>query len=204
MDDLDKALEEISSIRRHVARSTEFRGYGSATLAATSGFAILAAAVQAHWIPDPYSRISTYLSIWITTAILSAALIGLQTIHRTRRVHSGMADDMLRMAIEQFLPSFVAGALVTIVLFKFAPFALWMLPGLWQLIFGLGVFSSCRFLPRPMLAAGIWYLATGLMCIAMGDTRALSPWTMGISYGIGQLLVAGVMFFATQEATDEV
>jgi len=29
-----------------------------------------------------------------------------------------------------------------------------MLPGLWQIVFSLGVFSSCRFLPRPMLAAG--------------------------------------------------
>lgn len=204
MDDLDKALEEIRSIRRQVARSTEFRGYGSATLAGTSGFAILAAVVQAHLVPDPVNHISTYLGIWVATAILSAALIGLQTINRTRRVHSGMADEMLRMAIEQFMPSFVAGALVTGILFKFAPSAMWMLPGLWQLIFSLGVFSSCRFLPRPMLTAGIWYLATGLMCVAMGDTRALSPWTMGTSYGIGQLLVAGVMFFATQEAADEV
>lgn len=204
MDDLEKALEEISSIRRQVARSTEFRGYGSATLAGTSGFAILAAVIQAHMIPDPASHISAYLCIWIATAMLSAALIGLQTINRTRRVHSGMADEMLRMAIEQFLPSFVAGALIAGVLFKFAPSAMWMLPGLWQLIFSLGVFSSYRFLPRPMLAAGVWYLSTGLMCIAMGDTRALSPWTMGISFGIGQLLVAGVMFFATQEAIYEV
>ena len=39
MNDLNKALGDISSIRRQVARSTEFRGYGPATLAATGVFA---------------------------------------------------------------------------------------------------------------------------------------------------------------------
>jgi len=47
MSDLDKALGDISSIRRQMARATEFRGYGPATLAATGGFALLAATVQA-------------------------------------------------------------------------------------------------------------------------------------------------------------
>ena len=58
-----------------------------------------------------------------------------------------------------------------------------MLPGIWQIIFSLGVFSSCRFLPRPMVAAGVWYLLTGLICLSLGDTRALSPWAMGIPFG---------------------
>ena len=72
-----------------------------------------------------------------------------------------------------------------------------MLPGLWQVTFSLGVFSSCRFLPRPMLAAGTWYLATGLGSIVLAGNRALSPWTMGVAYGVGQLLVAGVLYFNT-------
>ena len=57
MNDLNKALGEISSIRQQVARSTEFRGYGPATLAATGVMAILAAAAQALWVPDPSSHI---------------------------------------------------------------------------------------------------------------------------------------------------
>jgi hypothetical protein len=89
------------------------------------------------------------------------------------------------------------------VLLRSAPSALWMLPGLWQIIFSLGVFSSCRFLPRPIAAAGVWYLVTGLACIALADSRALSPLTMGISFGAGQLLVAGILFFTAQEGSDE-
>jgi hypothetical protein len=78
-----------------------------------------------------------------------------------------------------------------------------MLPGLWQVIYSLGVFSSCRFLPRPMIAAGVWYLLTGLICLALGDARALAPWTMGVAFGGGQLLVAGILFLATPEHDDE-
>ena len=205
MNDLYKALGDISSIRRQMASTTEFRGYGPATLATTGLFAILAAVAQALWLPDPAHHISAYLGVWVSTAVLSAALTGVQMYNRARRIHSGLSNEMLRMAVEQFLPSAVAGLLVTIVLLRYAPFATWMLPGMWQVIFSLGVFSSCRFLPRPMIAAGAWYLLTGLSCLAMGGNRALSPWTMGISYGAGQLLVAAILLFSTPpENEDEV
>jgi hypothetical protein len=203
MNDLNRALGDISSIRRQMAHSTEFRGYGPATLAATGLIAVLAAAVQALLLPDPAGHISTYLSIWIGTAALSAALTGVQMYTRTRRMHSGMSQEMMHMAVEQFLPSVGAGLLITLVLVCYVPAALWMIPGIWQVIFSLGVFSSCRFLPRPMLAAGAWYLLTGLVCIALGGSRALSPWAMGIPYGAGQLLVAAILLFSAHEGTDE-
>lgn len=203
MSDLHKALGDISSIRRQMARSTEFRGYGPATLAATGLIAIAAAGAQARWLSNPSARMPVYLATWITTAMLSAALIGTQMFARTRRVHSGMADEMIRLAVEQFLPCMAAGALLTLVLARFAPSSLWMMPGLWQITFSLGVFSSCRFLPRPMLTAGGWYLFTGLFCIALGDARALSPWAMGIPYGVGQMLVAAILICTRQESEDE-
>ena len=203
MNDLHKAIGDISSIRRQIARSTEFRGYGPATLAGTAAFAVIAAGVQSRWASDPANHIGSYLSVWIWTAFASATLIAVQMHTRTRRIHSGLADEMIRMAVEQFLPSGIAGFFLTIVLVRFVPSAQWMLPGLWQIVFSLGVFSSCRFLPRPMLAAGAWYLLTGLLCITLGGTRALSPWAMGIPFGAGQLLVAGILFFTAGEAENE-
>ena len=203
MSDLHKALGDISSIRRQMAHSTQFRGYGPATLAATGVVAILAASSQSMWLPDPANHIPVYLGIWISTTVLSAALTGVQMYTRTRRMHSGLSDEMIRMAVEQFLPAVGAGVLVTIALVRFVPAVVWMLPGLWQVIFSLGIFSSCRFLPRPMIAAGAWYLLTGLVCISFGDSRALAPWTMGLAYGAGQLLVAGILFVATPEGADE-
>ncbi len=203
MNDLNKALADISSIRRQMAHSTEFRGFGPATLASTGALAVAAAGGQSLWLPDPANHITGYLSIWIGTAVLSAALIGAQMFTRTRRIHSSMGDEMIRMAVEQFLPSVGAGALMTLVLVWYVPAALWMLPGIWQVVFSLGVFSSCRFLPRPVAAVGAWYLLTGLACIALADSRALSPWAMGIPYGGGQLLAAGMLFFTAKATSDE-
>jgi hypothetical protein len=203
MSELHKALADISSIRRQMARSTQFQGYGPATLAATGGLAIAAAAAQKLWVRDPAHHIAEYLGLWIFTAILATALAGAQMYTRTRRLHSSMSDEMLRTAVEQFLPALATGVLLTFVLVRFVPAVVWLLPGIWQVIFSLGIFSSCRFLPRPMVAAGAWYLAAGLACIALGDARALAPWTMGLGYGAGQSLVAAILVAATHEDEDE-
>jgi hypothetical protein len=54
-----------------------------------------------------------------------------------------------------------------------------------------------------MFAVGVWYLAAGLTCLAFGSVaRTLSPWTMGIPFGVGQLLVAGVLQFGYGESLE--
>jgi len=198
MRDLERALTDIRAMRSQIARGTEFRGYGPATVAATGLLALLAGAVQAVWIPDPGANILGYLALWTATAAVSFLLIGIEMISRSRRIHSGLADEMILAAIEQFTPAGVAGILLTFVLWRFAPHALWMLPGLWQIIFSLGIFPSCRSLPRPMFAAGIWYLASGLACLAMAaDARTLSPWAMAVPFGIGQFAMALIFHFSS-------
>ncbi|HEX3571952.1 MAG TPA: hypothetical protein VHU44_14115 [Acidobacteriaceae bacterium] len=203
MNDLNKALTDLSHIRRQMARTTEFRGYGPATLAATGVIALIAAAVQATWVPDPAHNVRDYLAVWFATAVVCGGVIAVQMYTRARRMHSAMADEMIQMAVEQFFPALVAGLLVTMVLAHFVPSALWMLPALWQLVYSLGVFSSCRFLPRPVMLGGGWYLLTSMVCLAFGDARALSPWTMGLAYGAGQMLIAAALYAGAEVASDE-
>jgi hypothetical protein len=201
---LYKALAEIDAIRSQMARALEFRGYGPATLAATGVLALLASAAQSHWIKSPAHAIGSYLAIWTVTAAVSVIIISIETITRTRRIHSALASELIHSAVEHFLPAIVAGLLLTIVLVRYASSSVWMLPGLWQVVFSLGVFSSCQFLPRAMFAVGVWYLASGLTCLALGDGEwAFSPWAMGVPFGIGQLLVAAVLQFHYREADEE-
>lgn len=71
-----------------------------------------------------------------------------------------------------------------------------MLPGLWQILFSFGVFSSCRLLPKPTFVVGVWYLACGLTCLALGHApRPLAPWEMGVPFGVGHLLLAAILHF---------
>ena len=114
-------------------------------------------------------------------------------IARTRRVHGGLADEMLYAAAEQYIPVGVAGTLTTVVLYRYAPQALPLLPGLWQIMFSLGVFASCRSLPRGMFAIGVWYLAAGLAVLALSSVAPFSPLAMAVPFGVGQLLMAFVL-----------
>ena len=191
MNDLHRALADISAIRGQMARGTVFRGYGPAALAATGLLALVAALVQSQFIEEPLRDIRAYLSLWIATAAVTVLIVAGEAIRRSRRIHDGLADDMLRIAAEQFLPAAIAGVLLTLVLVRTAEPVLWMLPGLWQMLFSLGVFASCRSLPRPMIAVAIWYLVTGLACLVLANgEHALSPWAMGIPFLVGQLLAA--------------
>jgi hypothetical protein len=201
MKDLQQALAEIHSIRNQLARGTEFRGYGPATIAITGILALLVAAVQAAWMTKhAKAGLWIWLGVWTVTAAISLLLTGTETFARARRVHVGLAKEMMQAAVEQFLPAMMVGFLLTVVMTRVAAQECWMLPGLWELIFSLGVFASCRFLPRQMFAVGVWYLAAGLFCLATGGAaRSFSPWTMGVPFGIGQLLVAAVLQFGYGE-----
>src|ERR1700722_335809 len=108
MTDLNRALVEIRSIRRQVAQTTEFRGYGPATLFATAVVAAVAGVVQAHWLPEPAAHPAIYVALWLSTAVFCAALIGSQMLARANRIHSSMAPEMVRMAVTQFLPTAIA------------------------------------------------------------------------------------------------
>ena len=191
MQDLNRALADITAIKAQIARDTQFRGFGPATAAVTGLLALMAAAVQGSVLPDAAARPGAYVALWIATAALAAALVAAEVVTRSRRLHSGLAESMIFGTLEQFLPAAVAGALLTAVLFRFSPESVPLLPGLWQILFALGVFASGRMLPRSLFAAGVWYLLTGLASLAVaGGPAALSPWTMGLPFGLGQLLVA--------------
>jgi hypothetical protein len=193
MQELDRALLDINFVREHIARTTQFKGYGPLTLAATGVFALGVAELQAR-IPSPlHGRAFAFIAIWCATAAAAVTLIGIEAIVRSRRLHGGMAVEMLQSAIEQFLPAVTAGILVTFALARWSPSSLWMLPGLWQIVFSLGVFSTARILPKPVFIVGIWYLGCGLACLALGQSDPLSPWSMGVPFGGGQLLVACIL-----------
>lgn len=204
MRDLDKALADIIAIRSQLAAGTAFRAYGPATMAATSAVALLTTLFQHIYLADPTGQPLPFLLGWAAAAFVSLAMIGIEMRARSRRHHSGFADAMIHQAVEQFLPAGIAGVLLAVLLWKFAPEALWMLPGLWQLLTSLGVFASVRSLPRTVALAGAWYFLAGFAVLLFASTtHTLSPWTMGLPFAIGQGLMAAILYFASGEADAE-
>ncbi len=200
MRDLDKALADILAIRSQIAAGTAFRGYGPATVAATAGVALITSVLQFLWLDNPTGSPLTFLAGWTVAAVVSGVLIFIEMRARSRRHHSGLADAMIQQAVEQFLPAGVAGLLLAVMLWKFAPEALWMLPGFWQVLVSLGVFASVRSLPRSIALGGAWYFVAGFaVLLHASHTHALSPWTMGLPFVGGQLLMAALLYFASGE-----
>jgi hypothetical protein len=89
----------------------------------------------------------------------------------------------------------VAGASATWAVVRFSPEAANLLPGLWAIIFSLGIFASCRQLPPSAVLVAVYYLAAGTACLAMArGVHSLSPWAMAGTFGVGQLFTAIVLY----------
>jgi hypothetical protein len=192
--ELRQALSQVSEIRAHLARTEVFRGYRSLTVGFSGLVGLTAAAIQAAWLRQPTERVGAYLALWVVAAAINVAVVGVDIWLRALRAETSHARRTTIFAVEQFLPSLVAGGLLTVVIAVRVSESVWMLPGLWSLLFSLGIFASCRLLPRAVSVAGMWYLIGGIFVLTWGQGEAaLSPWIMAMTFGVGQLLTAVIL-----------
>ena len=193
---LEQALDQIAEIRRAVSRGQVFRGYRAQTTALTGALAVVAAALQSSVIPHPWRQLPMYLCLWGGLAVVSAAIFGTELFIRIRRLNSPLQTERTIDAAERFIPSLSAGAILTVVYYRFLTQHTWMLPGLWAFCFSLGIFASRTLLPRGIAVVGGYYLLAGCMnlVLARGE-HAFSPWAMGLTFGVGQLMAAAVLYW---------
>jgi hypothetical protein len=151
--------------------------------------------VQAITIPDPMQQYPTYLALWIGAAVISGGSAVMEMVIRARNAGSSLSREQTALVMEQFLPCLAAGALVTLVLARSAPGSVWILPGLWQVFYSLGIFATSRLLPRPMSAVAVFYAACGATVLATSQGEwALNPLAMALPFGLGQFLAAAVLY----------
>jgi hypothetical protein len=197
--DLHDALTQIAEIRRRAAAAGEFRGYRAVPVAAAGVWAFVAALFQSRVVADPVTKVWAYAGYWAAVAALAATPAAVRIYLRDWRDAHDHARELTRLAVAQFAPCLAAGALATVAIVRHSPDFGWALPGLWQTCFGLGVFASCRLLPRATVFAGVIFLAGGTFNLAYGrGDLAYSPWSMGLPFGAGHLLLAYV-FYRNQE-----
>ena len=203
MTELDKALADIGDIRSRMAVGTTFQGFGPAVIASTGLLALILGTLQQQ-LPGVFANNNTtYLLVWIALACLCALLIGTEMVARSRRIHGGLADAMLANAVEQFLPAAVGGIMLTVVVFRFQPDLLWLLPGLWQLLLSVGLFASARNLVRGVKLVAGWYFVSAFVVLVMSmDATILSPWLMTVPFLVGQIFMAIVLALSGTSADD--
>lgn len=189
--DLDRALAQLSDVHAQILRSEVFRGYRALPTAVTSGIALVAACLQT--VVWPAATATEFVVAWTGVAALCAAICGADLWLRARRSR----DVAMRVApvFAQFLPVLVLGCVLTVALLRTASDALSMLPGFWAMATGVGIMASRPYLPRAIGFVALFYLVAGAMLIACTTPAAIpSPWTMGVTFGVGQALLALVLF----------
>lgn len=194
-----QALADISDIRNQIAAGKMFRGFGPAIIALTGVLAFVITGLQLLW-PETFAPSPTYLlGIWIFAAFVSVFLIGLEMVARSRRHHGGLAVSMNTNAMETFLPIGAAGAVIGLVILMNTPQTVWVLPGFWQVLVGIGTFSALKFLPQRVVFVSAWYFVAGAGALIIGSTnQSLSPLMMGIPFTVGQFLMAGFLHTALE------
>lgn len=198
--ELNEALLQISAIRQQLARTEQFRGYRAAPVALSGVLACLGGFLQAAWISDPTKELTAYLGLWVGVAVISLTIC-LGDIWRRYRHHTGLLHrETMNLALEQFFPSLVAGGLLTLVIAQSTPLSAWMLPGLWSILFSLGLFASWRLLPRAMFGVASYFLAGGLVALSLESReQTLSAWIMPVLFGVGQFLTATVLLLSERK-----
>ncbi|HEX4124014.1 MAG TPA: hypothetical protein VHY37_04745 [Tepidisphaeraceae bacterium] len=191
---LDDALIQIADIRQRMARAGTFRGYPSAPTAVSGVLALVAAAVQVRWIPAPRQAIDAYVELWGAVAIVSLVICGIAMLIRLWRLGSTVQRSLSVSAIQQIVPSLIAGAMASSVILYVDPA---VLPGIWMMFFGLGIFASRPLLPRPIGWMGAYYLLAGMYALS-GQSDPLGPWMMGLTFGIGQIAIAAMLYWTLE------
>jgi hypothetical protein len=192
--ELRDAIDQISTIRTQLAATERLRSLRALPVAFSGLLAVLAALAQAHYIDDPLRVPHQYLTLWIGSAFVSGLAATYVVIRRAQRYPSALSVANLRLAAMQFAPCLFVGGIVTWFVAERLPQQLWLLPGLWQLLFGLGNLAANRLLPAPAFAVGVMFLASGTSCLWFGE-RALDPWAMGLPFAAGQLALASILWW---------
>lgn len=192
--DAIRALDQIEEIHRQIAKGEVYRGYRSLPLALSGLMGLAAAWLQpaALGAADPIG----FVLYWSAIAT-GAAFIGSSEIIYNYIVHEDASGRRrTRKVVGQFLPSLVAGVAITVCVTHLSADLVPLLPGLWAICFGIGVFASRPYLPRASGWIALFYYTVGftLLWIARGP-GPLTGWSVGGTFAAGQILGAIVLWW---------
>ncbi len=166
----ERALQDLSFIRRTMEGASSFTDVPGWGLVITGGVAV-AAAVVADRQPTPERWIGT----WLLAALLAASLGTAAMFRKMRRRIDTTGAQLLSVPARRFLlnfwPAVLAGAVLTLALVDpFTPgieprVTERLLPGLWLLLYGVGVTTAGAFSVRAVPLMGIGFITLGILAL---------------------------------------
>ena len=180
--ELSQALSQISEIHGYLARTEVYRGYRPFPILFSGAFALTAAALAGRVLHGDAGV--SFVLYWVAVAVVSAFACTAEIAFAYLR-EDEYARRHTRQVVGQFAPCMLAGALVTAASLRVEAPLVSALPGVWAILFGLGIFASRPYLPREIGWVALFYVFAGGATVFLA-TGAPSSWAMGLVFGLGQ------------------
>jgi hypothetical protein len=150
----ERAIDNLRYIRATMERAGSFTavpGAGGILIGCT---ALGVAAAAAH-----IRTTGAWLGTWLGEAVL-ACLIGVEgAARKSRKVNVPLLSGPGLKFVSGFAPPLLAGALLTLVLYRSGPAA--ALPGIWLLLYGTGVLCGGAASVKAVPVMGMCFMAIG-------------------------------------------
>lgn len=133
---------------------------------------------------------SGWLTVWIVDGVLAAALSGIAIGRKAKRLSLPLRSGPSRRFWLAFLPSLVAGAILTTALVAHGMGS--FLPGTWLLLYGTAVTAAGALSVRIVPLMGIAFMALGVAALvaAPGYGNVLMAMGFGVLHIVFGFLIA--------------
>lgn len=176
------ALATLRYIRASMDAARTVAVPGSAGIAV--GAIGLASAILSAGALHPY-----WLSIWLGAAIAGATTGALLLAHPASARGFSLSGTPVRKVFLHLLPSLVAGAVLTAVLFRSAN--LHAIPGTWLLLYGCALLHASAVTTRLIAVLGGVFAGLAVLAFALPDSEQIL--LLGIGFGAVHIFYGAVM-----------
>jgi len=170
-----RALEDLRFIRETLERSSAFTaipGWGQVAMGAS--------ALPAAWLAARQSSQAMWLTVWLVEAVFASSIGIAATQNKAQRAGVPLTSGPGRKFALSFLPTVVAAAVLTAVLFESGMAR--VLPGIWLLLYGAGVVSA-----GALSVAVVPVMGTGFMLLGIAALTFPAPGNLWMALGFGGL-----------------
>ena len=199
---IHQALADVRQIQAVLAKTERFRLLRATTVAATAVLAFMGAGLQALFVGEASDSPLPYAVYWSVIAAAGAGCAISATAWRYWGQPTSWDRAMWLEASRGFVPALAVGGLFTAVIALRYPAVASLLPGIWSLLFGLGVWATTRVFSRGMAGVAFYYFVVGVVALIFAEKWAFSPWWMVLAFGGGQLLMCGVLAYEERQQND--
>ena len=154
----ERAEDNLRFIRETMERAGSFTavsGWGQVAIGIT--------AVVAAWISSHTVLSDRWLAVWFGEATIAVAIAMGTTTWKVRDARVPMVSGPARKFALSFVPTMIAGAVLTGLLVTRGDHAL--LPALWMLLYGAAVVSAGTFSVRIVPVMGACFMACGVVAL---------------------------------------